>query len=530
MKKLKTVRNRLLKTLALLVLPFVPIDVGAQDMQWCLKTDQGQFIEMARVEMLVAVDGQSTFEVVVRQGQGAVGVKSITFELHESDYVAPADDEPIVDTATGPWCLITDLGDSIAMSRVEMLANIDGTNQFEVVTTDGANSTGVTNVRFGRGLSNSSGGFVKIDPSQPKPQDPNRYNPWCMITDQNDTIAMSRVQFLANADQTGKFEIVTTDGDNRVGISFVRFAHGDSKTAGGFKKITAGQTSQDPNRYNPWCMITDQKDTIAMSRVQMIANVDGDNRFEIVVSDGANVSGAQFVRFAHGDSKTAGGFQKITAGQEPKPQQGDGPWCLITDQNDSIAMSRVQMLANVDADGKFEIVTRDGQGAVGVRNVRFARGLNKNSGGFQPYQENPEPTEPLSGPLYLFTDKGDKQPLSNVSMLANIDQQGKFEVVLRSGDNLTGVQYVTFNIGAEGTGIQQQTVVDNMLRLLTPVHSELKLSGCGDAQTAIVYDIKGSEVASAPVVSGTTTISVTHLPAATYIVKVGSKALKFIKK
>jgi hypothetical protein len=456
MKKLKTVRNRLLKTLALLVLPFVPIDVGAQDMQWCLKTDQGQFIEMARVEMLVAVDGQSTFEVVVRQGQGAVGVKSITFELHESDYVAPADDEPIVDTATGPWCLITDQGDSIAMSRVEMLANIDGTNQFEVVTTDGANSTGVTNVRFGRGLSNSSGGFVKIDPSQPKPQ--------------------------------------------------------------------------DPNRYNPWCMITDQKDTIAMSRVQMIANVDGDNRFEIVVSDGANVSGAQFVRFAHGDSKTAGGFQKITAGQEPKPQQGDGPWCLITDQNDSIAMSRVQMLANVDADGKFEIVTRDGQGAVGVRNVRFARGLNENSGGFQPYQENPEPTEPLSGPLYLFTDKGDKQPLSNVSMLANIDQQGKFEVVLRSGDNLTGVQYVTFNIGAEGTGIQQQTVVDNMLRLLTPVHSELKLSGCGDAQTAIVYDIKGSEVASAPVVSGTTTISVTHLPAATYIVKVGSKALKFIKK
>ena len=178
MRKLKTVRNRLLKTLALLVLPFVPIDVGAQDMQWCLKTDQGQFIEMARVEMLVAVDGQSTFEVVVRQGQGAVGVKSITFELHESDYVAPADDEPIVDTATGPWCLITDPGDSIAMSRVEMLANIDGTNQFEVVTTDGANSTGVTNVRFGRGLSNSSGGFVKIDPSQPKPQDPNRYNPW----------------------------------------------------------------------------------------------------------------------------------------------------------------------------------------------------------------------------------------------------------------------------------------------------------------------------------------------------------------
>ena len=528
MRILKTVRDRLLQVVMLGMLPLVPIDVGAQTMQWCLKTDLGQLIEMARVEMLVAVDGQSVFEVVVRQGLGAVGVKSITFELAESDYVAPADDEPIIDTATGPWCLITDGGDSIAMSRVQMLANVDGTNQFEVVTTDGANAVGVTNVRFARGLGNSSGGFVKIDPTQPKPQDPNRYNPWCMITDGNDTIAMSRIQLLANADQTGKFEIVTSDGDNRVGVSFVRFAHGDTKTAGGFKKITSGQTPQDPNRYNPWCMITDRKDTIAMSRVQMIANVDGDGKFEIVVSDGANISGAQYVRFAHGDSKTAGGFKKITAGNEPKPQQGDGPWCMITDQNDSIAVGRVQMLANVDQDGKFEIVTRNGQGAVGVKNVRFARGLSAESGGFRPYQDNDEPAEPLSGPLYLITDKGDEQLLSNVAMLANIDQTGKFEVVLHAGNSLVNVQYVTFRIGP-ATAVSQ-VKADNMLRLLTPVHSELKLSGCGDAQTAVVYDMKGREVGSAPVTNGTTTIRVAHLPVATYIVKVGTKALKFIKK
>lgn len=37
--------------------------------QWCLKTDQGQYIEMARVAMLAAVDGQAAFEVVVREGQ-----------------------------------------------------------------------------------------------------------------------------------------------------------------------------------------------------------------------------------------------------------------------------------------------------------------------------------------------------------------------------------------------------------------------------------------------------------------------------
>ena len=527
MKKLKTIRNRLLQTLALLALLLVPVDVGAQQ-QWCLKTDQGQFIEMARVEMLVAVDGQSAFEVVVRQGQGAVGVKSITFELHESDYVAPADDEPIVDKGTGPWCLITDAGDSIAMSRVQMLANVDGSNQFEVVTTDGANRVGVTNVNFARGLSDSSGGFKPITSGGGSTTDPNRYNPWCMITDKNDTIAMSRIQLLANADHDGKFEIVTSDGDNRVGVSYVRFAHGDSKTAGGFVNIKAGEKPKDPNAANPWCMITDKNDTIAMSRVQMVANVDGDNTFEVVVSDGANVAGAQFVRFAHGNSKTSGGFQPFKADEQPPVAANDGPWCLITDRGDSIAMSRVQLLANVDADGKFEIVTREGDGAAGVKSVRFARGLNANSGGFNPYEEEQEQT-PLSGPLYLITDKGNEELLSNIAMLANVDKNGRFEVVLHAGNNLTGVEYVTFRIGGEGTSIRQ-TKADNMLRLLTPVHSELKLSGCGDATSATVYDMSGAEVGTAPVSNGTTTISVVHLPTGVYIVKVGSKALKFIKK
>lgn len=514
--------------LPMLMLLTIPVDMAAQQAQWCLKTDQGQYIEMARVEMLAAVDGKATFEVVVRQGQGAVGVKSITFELHESNYIAPADDEPIVVTETGPWCLITDNGDSIAMSRVQMLANIDGTNKFEVVTTDGANRVGVTNVRFGRGKNDDSGGFIPIDPTQPKPRDPNEYNPWCMITDVNDTIAMSRVQMIANADQDGRFEIVTSDGDNRVGVNFVRFAHGNSKTAGGFTPIKPGQTPSDPNRNNPWCMITDKKDTIAMSRVQMVANVDGENLFEIVVSDGANVNNVQFVRFAHGDSKTAGGFAPIKPGQQPIVNQGDGPWCLITDRGDSIAMSRVQFLANVDAEGKFEIVTRDGGDYTEVRNVRFARGLNESSGGFEPYQEQQQET-PLSGPLYLITNKGGEQPLSNVSMLANIDQSGRFEVILHAGNNLTDVEYVTFRVGTDPVGIRQ-SAAPNTLRLLTPVHSELKLSGCGDATQAIVYDLKGADVAEAPVVNGTTTISVTHLATGVYVVKIGDKNLKFVKK
>lgn len=446
--------------LTVIILCLALCDLQAQTSQWCLKTDKGQFIEMARVAMLAAIDGQATFEVVVREGQGAVGVKSITFELHESDYVAPADDQPVVITETGPWCMITDKEDSIAMSRVAMLASVDGQPQFEVVSTDGANLVGVNNVRFGRGKTNSSGGFKPI---------------------------------------TG-----------------------------------SGGSTTDPNRFNPWCMITDKNDTIAMSRVQLLASVDGASSFEIVVSDGANVTGAQYVRFAHGDSKTAGGFQKIKAGQDPTAQQGTGPWCLITDQNDSIAMSRVAFLANVDQTGQFEVVTREGDGATGVKQVRFARGLSKESGGFVPYKEGQEQPVSTTGALWLQTDKGDTQPMSNVAMLANVDNKGHFEVVLNEGGSLTDVRYVTFFRDTE-TAIQQPKTetgegAEETLHLMTPVQFELKLSGCGQAKDAVVYDMRGQKMASAAVVNGTTTIAVGHLITGVYIVRVGNKTLKFFKK
>lgn len=529
MGKFKLSIQSVVGALTVLLLSVFSFEAKGQELQWCLKTDQGQYIEMARVSMLAAVDGQEAFEIVVTEGQGAIGVRSITFELHESDYVAPEEGTLPVITETGPWCMITDQGDSIAMSRVQMLANVDGTNQFEIVTSDGANHVGVTQVRFGRGKSNDSGGFKPITGGT-TPSDPNWANPWCMITDRNDTIAMSRVQLLANVDQQGRFEIVTSEGDNRLDVSFVRFAHGDSKTAGGFKPITAGSTPSDPNKSNPWCMITDRNDSIAMSRVQMIANVDGDNSFEVITADGENVAGIAFVRFAHGNSMTSGGFQEIHNGEQPTRPTGDGPWCMITDQGDSIAVSRVQLLANVDQDGRFEVVTRDGTGAVGVRSVRFARGLNYDSGGFYPYDEKPEEPGTLDGELYMVTDAGQEEPLSNVAMLANIDANGKFEVVLHAGINHTGVNYVTFMIKNGGLGIEATREPENMLRLQTPVHFELKLSGCGDAQTAVVYDMRGVQVASAPVSNGTTTISVTHLPAALYIVKVGDKTLKFTKR
>ena len=51
----------------------------------CLKTNTGQFIEVVRVSMMVIPDGGNTFEIVVKDCEGASTVESISFEMHESD-------------------------------------------------------------------------------------------------------------------------------------------------------------------------------------------------------------------------------------------------------------------------------------------------------------------------------------------------------------------------------------------------------------------------------------------------------------
>lgn len=272
-----------------------------------------------------------------------------------------------------------------------------------------------------------------------------------------------------------------------------------------------------------WCLKTDKGQYIEMARVSMLVAVDGQSTFEVVVKNGQGATGVSSVTFEFHESD-----YDFAASEDDFDAKATGPWCLITDRGDSIAMSRVQMLANVDAESKFEVVTREGDGATGVVSARFARGLSSTSGGFKPDNGEQEP-ETHSGPLYLITDKGVQQPMSNVGMLANIDQSGRFEVVLHDGGSLTEVESVTFRVGDDPTAIRQ-TEAESMLRLQTPVHFELRLSGCGDAHKAYVYDLKGAEVAVAAVADGVTAIQVAHLPAGIYIVKVGAKNLKFTKK
>ena len=214
--------------------------------------------------------------------------------------------------------------------------------------------------------------------------------------------------------------------------------------------------------------------------------------------------------------------------------------CLKTNTGQYIEVVRVSMLVIPDGGSTFggstfEIVVRDGEGATGVESVSFeTHASDIDLSKYQGNSSDPSSTIDVSKPVWLITNTGKHFLVKDVSMLASIDSQGVYEVVTANG-NETGVTSVSFFRGPESempTGIQTVKEMRNVeaLQLITPVSSQLSLSGCGEANAATVYGLDGKEVAEAPVSNGSTTVVVSHLKSGVYIVKVGNKALKFMKK
>lgn len=210
--------------------------------------------------------------------------------------------------------------------------------------------------------------------------------------------------------------------------------------------------------------------------------------------------------------------------------------CLKTNTGKYIELCRVRFMTVVDGGNTFDIVVKDGEGARGVTSVSFEK--HSSTIDLSQYSTNTDGTAyiDMTLPVWLGTSTGKDYKLSTVSALANVD--GKEFEVIGSGFNEKGVKYVTFyrsktaNVPQAGaTAIDPVREGDvEQLQLLTPVHSQLSLSCCGDAKTAILYSSSGKQVGGAAVNDGQTTIFVGNLPAGAYIVKVGNKSLKFIKK
>ena len=127
----------------------------------------------------------------------------------------------------------------------------------------------------------------------------------------------------------------------------------------------------------------------------------------------------------------------------------------------------------------------------------------------------------------LFFSLGADKPKLDVKDGSNL-----FNVTDRNGNVLaTDVETVKFMRTNDPSDIKSVTVEEEeKLKLLTPISSQMQISGCGDAKVARVFSMSGQVVAQSEVESGVTTLEVSHLNAGIYIVKVGKKSLQFIKK
>ena len=132
----------------------------------CLKTNAGQFIEVVRVSMMVIPDGGSTFDILVKDGEGAANVQSISFERHESDidlskYSGSSSGGQAPDYSK-PFFLMTNTGKYFFMKdKPELLAK-DGSDKFDVKVGSTTESD-VSKIYFFRGDEEDAAQTAGID-------------------------------------------------------------------------------------------------------------------------------------------------------------------------------------------------------------------------------------------------------------------------------------------------------------------------------------------------------------------------------
>ena len=212
--------------------------------------------------------------------------------------------------------------------------------------------------------------------------------------------------------------------------------------------------------------------------------------------------------------------------------------CLKTNTGQYIEVARVSMMVVPDGGSTFEIVVKDGEGATDVESISFEKhesdiDLSKYGG-----SSSEEPSADMTKPVFLLTSTGKYFYMKELPTLTAKDGEGRFDVQV--GDvTESGVRFVYFYRGAtEGleeavmAGISAPRVnsAEEQLTLTTPISSQLSISGCGAATEAVLYSADGRKVGAAAVSNGQTTLQVGNLNRGVYIVKVGRKSLKFMKR
>ena len=210
--------------------------------------------------------------------------------------------------------------------------------------------------------------------------------------------------------------------------------------------------------------------------------------------------------------------------------------CLKTNAGQFIEVVRVSMMVIPDGGSTFDILVKDGEGAANVQSISFERhesdiDLSKYSGSSSGGQ-----APDYSKPFFLMTSTGKYFYMKDKPELIAKEGSDKFDVKVGTTTE-SDVAKIYFFRGSEedaaqtaGIDTPKTVVAEENLTLMSPISSQMTISGCGAAVEAVLYAADGRMVGKAPVSNGVTTVYVGHLNRGVYFVKVGKKSLKFMKK
>lgn len=207
--------------------------------------------------------------------------------------------------------------------------------------------------------------------------------------------------------------------------------------------------------------------------------------------------------------------------------------CVKTNTGHYFPVVRVSMMVVPDGANTFEILLKDGEGEANVESISFEK--HDEEIDFNKYKVNSDGTSyiDVSKKIYLITNTGKYFSLgTSKPQLVTKDGSSLFDVVSGNevvAENVADVFFYRGDNPEKADGIEEQ-IIEEKLTLRTPISSQMTISGCGEAKKAFVYDINGRKVAEAAVSNGASTIVVSDFSAGVYIVKVGRKSLKFVKK
>lgn len=203
--------------------------------------------------------------------------------------------------------------------------------------------------------------------------------------------------------------------------------------------------------------------------------------------------------------------------------------CVKTNTGQYFPVVRVSMMVVPDGGDTFEIVLKDGQGEANVQSVSFEKHAEDVE--FNDYRQDDDYID-LTKKIYLITNTGKYFTLASMPQMVAKAGTELFDVEVGSTTetNVSSVYFYRGDKVEDMASLDDVFASEEKLTLQTAISTEMQVSGCGDASVAYVFDVRGRIVAEAEVHDGVANVYVGELNASTYILRVGNKALKFVKK